>query len=65
MNLCHSWAESLREDLQLFSSCALTMESKPVLTYHWLLFLLFTSILDYHAGGTQSRGSDRRGWQEP
>lgn len=65
MKLCHSWAESLQEDLQLFSSLALTMESKPVLAYHWLLFLIFTSVLDHHAGGTQSRGSDRRGWQEP
>lgn len=65
MNLCHSWTESLREGLQLFSSHPLTMESKPVLMYHWLLFLIFTFVLDHHAGGTQSRGFDRRGWQEP
>lgn len=40
-------------------------ERKPVLTCHWLLFLTLTSVLDHLAGGTQSRGSDRRGWQEP
>lgn len=41
------------------------MESKSVHVYYKLLFLIFTSVLDHPAGGTQPGGSDRRGWQEP